>query len=69
MAISIRDEPVEFEVGDRIVDSRCGTSVTGTVTQVRGTSVYYRDSCSSCRNGAHHRTQTTFSTTSKAEAQ
>jgi|1185.fasta_scaffold279195_3 hypothetical protein len=66
MAISIRDEPIEFEVGDRIVDSRCGTPVTGTVTKVRGTSVYYRDTCSWCRDGARHRTQTTFSTTSKA---
>lgn len=68
MTIRLRDVPIEFEVGDRIVDSRCGTSVTGTVTQVRGTSVYYRDTCSSCRDGAHHRTQTTFSTTSKAVA-
>lgn len=66
MTIQIRDVPLIFEVGDRIVDSRCGTSVTGTVTQVRGTSVYYRDECMRCRDGARHRTQTTFSTTSRA---
>ncbi|MET8081846.1 hypothetical protein [Streptomyces sp. NPDC005303] len=45
MTISLRGEPVDFDVGDRIVDSRCGTPTTGTVTEVRGTSVYYRDSC------------------------
>lgn len=66
MTIQIRDVPLIFEVGDRIVDSRCGTAVTGTVTQVRGTSVYYRDECMWCRDGARHRTQTTFSTTSRA---
>ncbi|MFJ9012277.1 hypothetical protein [Streptomyces canus] len=65
MTLHLRDEPIEFEVGDRIVDGRCGSTVTGTVTQVRGTSVYYRDGCSWCRDGAGHRTQTTFSTTSK----
>ena len=68
MTISIRSEPVEFEAGDRIVDSRCGTPVTGTVTAVRGNSVYYRDSCMWCRDGAHHRTQADFSTTGKAGA-
>ena len=67
MAISLRSEPIDFEVGDQIVDSRCGVSVTGTVTAVRGRSVYYRDGCMGCRDGAHHRTQTNFSTTSKAE--
>ncbi|WP_405558886.1 hypothetical protein OHV08_33765 [Streptomyces canus] len=66
--ISFRSEPVDFEIGDRIVDSRCGISVTGTVTAVRGTSVFYRDSCMWCRDGAHHRTQSTFTTTSKANA-
>ncbi|MEU9323266.1 hypothetical protein AB0D91_05540 [Streptomyces canus] len=66
MTINLRDEPIKFNIGDRIVDSRCGASTTGTVTQVRGTSVYYRDGCMYCRGGAHHRTQTTFSTTSKA---
>lgn len=67
MAITLRDEPIQFEIGDRIVDSRCGVAVTGTVTGVRGNSVYYRDGCMGCRDGAHHRTQAHFSTTSKAE--
>ena len=66
MTIQLRDEPVQFEVGDRIVDSRGGTPTTGTVIRVRGTSVYYRDDCMWCRDGAHHRTQTNFTTTSKA---
>lgn len=67
MTITRRAEPIHFEPGDRIVDSRCGVSVTGTVTAVRGNSVYYRDGCMGCRDGAHHRTQANFSTTSKAE--
>jgi hypothetical protein len=66
--ITLRDEPIKFEVGDRIIDSRCGTTITGTVTAVRGNSVYYRDGCMGCRDGAHHRTQATFSTTSKEAA-
>lgn len=66
MTIQLRDEPVEFEVGDHIVDSRPHPPVTGTVLRVRGTSVYYRDACMWCRDGAHHRTQTNFTTTSKA---
>ncbi|MGW7726292.1 hypothetical protein ACWGJ6_23520 [Streptomyces canus] len=66
--ISLRDEPVDFEVGGRIVDSRGGTSVTGTVTEIRGNSVFYRDGCMWCRDGAHHRTQANFTTTSKADA-
>jgi hypothetical protein len=66
--ISLRDEPVDLKVGDQIVDSRFGTSVTGTVTAIRGNSVYYVDGCMWCRDGAHHRTQSTFSTTSKGVA-
>ncbi|MFE7899234.1 hypothetical protein ACFU3E_17225 [Streptomyces sp. NPDC057424] len=69
MSIARLDTPINFKVGDTIVDSRCGTTVTGTVTQVRGNSVYYRDSCTACtRDGLHHRTQADFSTTSKGEA-
>jgi len=67
MTIRLRDEPIQFEVGDRIIDRRCGVTVIGTVTQVRGTSVYYRDACMWCRDGAHHRTQAHFSTTSTGE--
>jgi hypothetical protein len=68
VTIQIRETPVKFEPGDRIVDSRCGRDVTGTVQAVRGTSVYYTDGCSACRNGQAHRTQATFTTTSKAVA-
>jgi len=64
VSIQLRDEPVQFEVGDRIVDGR--VPATGTVIRVRGTAVYYRDSCMWCRDGSHHRTQTDFVTTSKA---
>lgn len=68
MSIARRTTPIDFKVGDIIIDSRCGLAVTGTVTQVRGTSVYYRDSCGACvRDGRHHRTQADFSTTSKGE--
>lgn len=66
MAITRRPEPIRFEIGDLIVDSRCGVSITGTVTGTRGNSVYYRDDCSACRDGRHHRTQADFSTTDKA---
>ena len=65
--IQRRDEPIKFNVGDRIIDTRCGTTTTGTVIKVRGNSVYYRDSCMWCRDGAHHRTQADFTTTAKAE--
>jgi hypothetical protein len=64
--IQIRPVPVEFEPGEGIVDGRCGVDVTGTVVNVRGTSVYYTDGCSACRSGQAHRTQSTFATTSKA---
>ncbi|MEU9436545.1 hypothetical protein [Streptomyces sp. NPDC048252] len=69
MTIRRLDAPIDFKAGDAIVDSRCGIAVTGTVTQVRGNSVYYRDNCSACvQDGRHHRTQADFSTTSKGEA-
>jgi len=63
------ETPIDFKAGDTIVDSRCGIAVTGTVTEVRGRSVYYRDSCRACvQDGRHHRTQADFSTTSKGAA-
>ena len=65
--IRLRAVPLKFEVGDRITDSRGGRPVTGTVTRVKGNSVYYRDDCGYCRDGAHHRTQADFSTTAKAD--
>jgi hypothetical protein len=69
VTIARLNEPIDFQVGDTIIDSRCGAVTTGTVTQVRGNSVYYRDDCSACvRDGRHHRTQADFSTTSKGEA-
>lgn len=68
MTITRREAPIEFEVGDQIIDSRCGVSVAGTVTRTRGNSVYYTDGCSACRDGRHHRTQADFSTTSKGVA-
>ena len=69
MSIRQLKTPIDFKAGDTIVDSRCGIAVTGTVTQVRGNSVYYRDSCRACvQDGRHHRTQADFSTTSKGVA-
>ena len=69
MSIRQLKTPIAFKAGDTIVDSRCGIAVTGTVTQVRGNSVYYRDSCRACvQDGRHHRTQADFSTTSKGAA-
>lgn len=68
MSLTRRAAPIHFEVGDIIIDSRCDQVTTGTVTDTRGNSVYYRDNCSACREGRHHRTQADFSTTAKGEA-
>lgn len=62
-------QPINFEVGDRITDARCGVEVTGTVTRVDGTSVWYRDTCRFCQpevSFAGHRTQSSFPTTWRA---
>jgi hypothetical protein len=65
VSLTRRAEPIAFQVGDTILDSRCDTTNVGTVTRTRGNSVYYTDGCSACRSGLHHRTQADFSTTEK----
>lgn len=58
----------DFQVGDVIIDSRCGQVSTGTVIMIRGNNVYYRDDCRACtRDGLHHRTQADFPTTRKGQ--